>query len=92
MNQNRYAPDADQDPGKENLVQAPTNPYRDDAEAPGPVDAVGKPELDDSQSDRVREAEVAKDAREAVGTDRTASYGIEQAESAPSDEANPEFL
>lgn len=68
---NRFAPDADQDPGQlgqmmegaENLDLQPTG----DDVAPSPIESVGEPRRDDSQADRVREAEVTSDAREDAG-------------------------
>ncbi|MEL4505559.1 hypothetical protein AAEX63_10980 [Luteococcus sp. H138] len=62
---NRFAPDADQDPGQlgqmmggaENLDLQPTG----DDVAPSPVESVGEPRQDDSQADRVRESGLPDD-------------------------------
>lgn len=60
---NRFAPDADQDPDRVEPIDA--QPTGDDV-APDPIEAVGEPVQDDSQADRLREAQVTRDARESA--------------------------
>lgn len=60
---NRFAPDADQDPDRVEPIDA--QPTGDDV-APDPIESVGEPVQDDSQADRLREAQVTRDARESA--------------------------
>ncbi|MGO4958198.1 hypothetical protein ACTQ49_13185 [Luteococcus sp. Sow4_B9] len=78
MSENRYAPDSDQDPGTPDVVDANVNPYQNRSEVPGPVESAGNPERYDSQSDRLREAEVDREARTAsAGADTDRMMGEE---------------